>query len=114
RRLGRPNCVVPVSPLNWLSESKLSHQKVIVESRPSINLVRAPISAPRDFTNKGFFAVSVPSTGLRLLTVPRASVEWKPSPKFKKSSVFSQGPSMTLALGLSMAADFEPEFQGPV
>ena len=79
-----------------------------------MNLVRVPTSTPRAFTSSGVFATSVPSTGLRLVTVPRASVEWKPSPALMKNSVFSHGPSTMESLGLSIAADFDPEFHGPV
>src|SRR5690606_18981453 len=97
------------------SESESSHQKATEDSSPSRSrVVRTPTSAPRCFTSSGIGATIEPSAGLRNVTGPRASVEWKPSPKFKKSSVCSNGPSTKPNLGLPSVALLEPLFQGPV
>ena len=79
-RVARLASVSPASPENTSSEPSLSCQSATVLVRPGSAFVRTPISEPLDLTSGVTGVIASPVCGLTRVTVPRASLLWKPSP----------------------------------
>src|SRR6267154_317208 len=79
RHQRRRASVVPASPTNSNSESKSSTKTANELVRPSIVLVRIPISAPRDRTSNGTRSSGVTlSLGSTVIVAPLISLECRP------------------------------------
>ena len=76
---GRLGSVVPASPTNKSSESKLSMNTATELVSPSIALVRMPSSAPRERTSSGTRPCGVAlSMGSTVMVAPRMSLLCRP------------------------------------
>ena len=74
--------------------------------------MRTPSSAPRVPTSGVTFDTGAPEVGSTVVVTPRASLEWKPSPKLAKNSVFAQGPTIADSFGDAWPAPSRPLFAG--
>ncbi len=77
-----------------------------------MSVLRTPTSAPLAFTRNGTLSAGRPVLGSTLMMTPRTSLEWKPWPALRNSSVLSNGPRIRLPFGLAMKSCAEPELSG--